>query len=211
MLTRVGGATGLIYFALVLFGFVIPQPPVGDASGQQISAYLAEHHTASLISALHVGLSTLVFFWFAGTLRVVLRPVDGPQGYLSALSFGGASVVFAMVLMVTGISLGLTTRVPKDPVITEALWQVSRSGFVLIGFPAAAFAGAASILMLRSQAIWRWLGVIGFIAALLELVGTLTVFGASPIGFLGFALLALWISGTSLVLILAGPPGKRRA
>ncbi len=182
-------------------------------SGKEIADYLSQNRTGFLLGALQTCLAALVILWFAASLRSILRWFEDEVGYLSTLSFGGASVVFAMLLGVAAVSAGLTGRLPTDPAITEALWYVSRAGYVLVGFPTSVFVGAAAILMFRLPGVWRWLGVLGIAAAVLELVGTSALLVViAPLGFLGFLLTALWILATSFAILFKRLPAlpKRR-
>ncbi len=200
---------GLAFFSLIVLGSFLPQPPMGTPSGKEIADYMTQNRTAVLLGVLQTCLAALVLLWFAAGLRSILRRFDDEVGYLSTLSFGGASVVFATLLGVTAVSAGLTSRSPTDPAITEALWYVSRAGYVLVGFPTSVFVGAAAILMFRLPAAWRWVGVLGIAAAVLELVGTSALFVAiGPLGFLGFLLTALWILVTSLAVVSTRLPTR---
>ncbi len=202
---RLGAAAGVAYAALIIAGFFIPQPPVGAVSGQQLADYLSSNRTASLVSAVHVSLTTLFFFWFAAALKPVLRALEGGPGTNSTLAFGAAAVVAAMVWVVTGIFAGLSYRPPRDPAVLEAVWYAARGGYVLIGFPAAIFAGASGSILIRPSGIWRALGVIALIAALLELLGTTSfLIELGPLGFLGFVVLAVWVLATSIRILIHG-------
>ena len=204
-------AAGLAFFGLIVFGFFLPQPPMATPSGKEIFEYLSQNRIGFLLAVLQTCLAALVILWFAAGLRSILRRLDDEVGYLSTLSFGGASVVFATLLGVAAVTAGLTGRLPTDPAITEALWYVSRAGYVLVGFPTSVFVGAAALLMFRVPGVWRWLGVLGIAAAVLELVGTsalLVVIG--PLGFLGFLVTALWILATSIAILAGRLPAVQR-
>ena len=209
-----GGApvAGLAFCSLIIVGFFLPQAPVASPSGREIADYLGQNRISFLLEVLQTCLAALVILWFAAGLRSILRRFDNEVGYLSTLSFGGASVLFATLLGVAAVSAGLAGRLPADTAITEALWYVSRAGYVLVGFPTSVFVGAAAILMLRLLGVWRWLGILGIAAAVLELVGTsaLLLF-IGPLGFLGFLLTALWILATSIAILSGRLPAVQHS
>lgn len=216
--TRAGACAGVIFTVLVLASFLFPQPPTGTPSGQVIHAFLTDHRGILLLNGFLTGLQLIFLLWFSSALCRILRRVEGEAGALSTIAFGGAVALFGGALVVTGLYQGLTYRIPADPALTQAVWYAAQGATVLGGFIVVAFTVPASLLMTQMGPRLRWLGGVGLLASLLELIGAGTYFSeaslinaSSPFGLISFLAFVVWVLATSLTLFATSGPQERVA
>lgn len=119
-----------------------------------------------------VGVSLLIVF--LGLLRARLRALEGEAGALSATAVIGGSVLGAGALVAVALD---------EPDLTK-----------LLAFPAAVTLAAASIGILRTGALPRWIGYAGFAAAAAQAGTTL----AEEAGLVAFAVWAALATVTML-------------
>ncbi|MEP6872437.1 MAG: hypothetical protein ABI939_11395, partial [Anaerolineaceae bacterium] len=73
-----------------------------------------------------------------------------------------------------------------------------------------AFLLPASLVILASHVLWRWLGFAGVVLALLNLVSALWVVNGEQesflglLGLIGFIGFGLWVLATSIGMLMAG-------
>jgi hypothetical protein len=101
------------------------------------------------------GAAVALLIVFLGVLRARLREREGEAGALSATAVIAGSVVAATALVDVGLE------------------ETSLRG--LLAFPTAALLAAASIGILRTGALDRWLGYAGLAAAALQLPAGFTI------------------------------------
>jgi len=175
--------------------------PDSDASDATVLAWYAKHSNRL---GVIVGLYVLMFFglfmlWFASGLRERLRGAEGRSGRLSNAAFGGAVLcvamvwigAFALAAVPAGQSIG------GAPAVTNA--DVARflpqAGFgaILVGgmFGAIALIEAASIVIMRTDTLPRWLAYLGFACGFVLLFGVF---------FLPMIALPIWLVATSIAL-----------
>ena len=180
--------------------------PDSDASAAKVLAWYAKHsHRVGVI----VGVFVLMFFglfllWFASGLRERLRAAEGPDGRLANVAFGGAILcvglvwvgAFALAAVPAGISIG------GEPAVSNA--DVARFlpqmgfGAILVGgmFGAVALIEAASIVIMRTGVLPRWLAYLGFVCGVVLLFGSI---------FLPMIALPIWLIAAGLALLRGRP------
>jgi hypothetical protein len=207
---RYGAATGMGFVLLVVIGFATqPSPPSSDATPSEFLGYVTDHQNALHAEQLVFGVAGLLFLWFIGTLRAALVTAEGGPGRLAATGYGAGLVGLTTLV----VSFGLTAAAAFHPATngpdtTRALIDAGAM-VAAVGAPAAtAFLLANSLVILRTPLLPDYLGWIGIVAAVFNLIGLGAVYTDSgafaPDGALGlvapFLTFLLWILLASMEL-----------
>ena len=93
-----------------------PAPGAGD-SDAEIADWYGDHgnRTKVWVAAILLMLAAMAFLWFLGSLRTLLRRVEGHPGRVSALAFGAGLVLTALVL-------AKNARSPLQPSRSPSAW-----------------------------------------------------------------------------------------
>lgn len=210
---RVTGAAGVLWAIVVLvaFFFVFGDTPAIDAPVADLREYFADDaqiHLANwLIALAFAGL----FLPFASGLRSLLGPADAADaGVWSRTSFAGA--VTAVAVGGAGAAFwGAAALGPVEELSDSTLRALVNLDAVLyaatLPWALAVFVGAASWVILRSGVLWTWLAPLGFLTALVLVVGSLWPIDGDPegflgiLGFIGLNLTLLWGLLTGIAMI----------
>ena len=226
-----GAASGL--FAVLLFAvafviFLSTDPSGGNtpqlpdiANAQAAPAFFADHLNAIRAQVMLNSIGIVFFLWFLGTLWAILRRAEGAPARGSVITLGGALVGVALTLvglMLTGTST-LTTSLPQAETVPTLYTAASLS----FAFGAAAFTifflGVAEVI-LRMQAMAKWLGYLALLAAALSAFGFITPYYTEGVfnpatGALGFyahyIAFVVWLFFGSVELALAQRRRRRAA
>jgi hypothetical protein len=181
--------------------FVSDSPDDSDTDAQVLAWYADHgHRVGVLVGAFVLAFCGLFFLWFAGGLRQRLRAAEGPGGRLTEIAFGGA-VAFVAMLWVGAAALGAIPAgqelgsVPALKVadVARYLGSAGFGSILLFGaFGAIALIDAASIVIMRTGILPKWLAYLGFVAALVLLFGVV---------FIPMVALPIWVLATSIVLL----------
>jgi hypothetical protein len=223
---RVGGALGIGFVVLFLIGgiFLTGDTPQRDDSIEDIRKFFADDGEMYLVGDYMTGIAFVFFFLpYLVTLRWVLGSGEGwPPiwswltviGGLSLVVIGGANSVFFGAL---AISEGNPEII--DGASVRLLMEMSAYAFTGFSFTMGLFVASASLVVLRTGVLWRWLAALGFLAAVLLVVGAAWPIdgdeeGALAIlGFIGAPLTLLWIliSSIGMVMMKEEPAPTERA
>lgn len=207
---RYGAITGALFVLLVIVGFAVtPKPPEADASVSEVFEYFSDKQNALHAVQLIFGAAGFLFIWFIGTLRNSLAAAEGSEGRLATTAFGGGLIAVATLMV--GFALQATATLhplENGPDLTHALFDASLI-VPAIGAPAAAvFFAANGLSILRSGFLPAWLGWLGLVTALFNLMGISAVYTDSGVFaadgllgfFIGFLLFLVWNLAASIVL-----------
>ena len=214
---KLGGAAGILFVVLFIIGIILqgnnlmPDDPAGDIRG-----YYAAHHDKYLAGDYIIG-TAFVFFLlpFASALRSFLGLAEGENGVWSWLVFAGALLTTAVggATAWTQAALAYSSADFTDDNILKTLNNANYYTFTSI-FPLAMALMIlfASIVILRTRALWPWLGYFGLVETLVLLLTRFAVFSTDPngvfgvIGFISFIGLGIWIIAASIGLWLRDAP-----
>jgi hypothetical protein len=198
--------SGLVFVVLFIVGVLLYKTPDHDIPGFRIVSFYDDkgNRAAIIISGYLLVLSGVFFFWFLSSLRERLLTVEGPPGRLTSIVHASGIVFIAMLMasaacftFVAGEITFADTGV--NPEIARVLPDMGWS-FLLAGgaFSAIAMIDAASVLIIRTGVMPRWVGWVGFLVALILLVSFLVY---------PMAALLVWVGLVSLVLLGVPMPG----
>ena len=183
---ELGAASGLLATALFVAAFIVflaGADPTGDPalpnikhaefSPAYLAAYLSEIRVVVLLNSLGLAL----FLWFLGSLWTRLRDDEGGAGRGSTLVLVGG--VAGAVLVLAGLALIAAAGLSTSAVQADSVATLYTASSLLIalggGVLSIYFFGAAKVI-LQTDALGRWLGVLAFIAGLLSVCGFMTPF-----------------------------------
>jgi hypothetical protein len=224
---RMGGVFGLGFIILFIIGpFILTgeTPSRGD-SVEDIRKYFQDDGEMYLVGDYIAGIAFVLFFLpYLVTLRWVLGSGEGwPPiwswltviGGLSLVLVGGTSSVFLGTL---AINADYAEQL-DDPSVRLLMEMNTYSFTTGFGFTMSLFVGSASLVILRTGVLWRWLAALGLLAAVLLIIGAawpidgdeegaIAAFGL--FGSVGGALFVL-ISSINMLMLKEEPASTERA
>jgi len=222
---RAGGAFGIMFAVLFIIGplFLTGDSPSRDDSIEEIRAFFQDDGDMYLLGDYIGGIAFVLFFLpYLVTLRWVLGSGEGWPAIGSWLTVIGG---FGMVILggASAVSYGTLAISADNAEIDDSsvrlLMEMNVYAFTGFSLFMSLFMAAASLVVLKTGVLWRWLAGIGLLAALLLVVGASWPIdgddeGALAIaGFIGAPLTLLWIilSSINLLLMKEEPVSAERA
>jgi len=215
-LRSLGAAAGAVFAIVALFAFLIaPGPSSGNGIG--VVDYFSAHSSAALLQATLVGLSAVLFIWFAETFA--------EQMSSGSVAVVGAAVTAALYLIAVGCweELGETyggtdpTSLPSENYgDAHVLYSAGAAAAHMAGFTAAAFVGATAAAILGAPTRSRWLGWVGAGLTVVQLIAAEIVLASQSrwsdlIGNIVLIAFLTWVFAISAWLALATRPGEEAA
>ena len=203
--------TGIFGVILIGAGALLPGlPPPADAPAKDVLAYFQLNPRNVQLGAYLGGLGVVIWLWFSVAFFWVLRKTEVHAVW--SLAYFGAVVMFAAVSTVMsapGVMLSQPFMKSSDGSLTLAFYSFFNMGSALASFAGALVCVAASILILRSAIIARWIGWLGMLCAFLLWAGASGLyiasgpFAANGPETLGAVLLyAIWTFAIAIALML---------
>jgi len=196
-----GPIAGIVFVVLFVVGFSLFDLPSGDDSAQEITSFYNDSgDRAQLIIASYLMMLAGVFFlWFLASLRNRLLAAEGEPARLTVIAFASGVVFVAMLMVAAAAFMTVAADITfgdEKFVSVEGARLLPELGYpiLLIGgmFAAIAMIDAASILIVRTGVLPKWIGYFGFVAAVALLF---SVF------FVPIILLVLWVLFVSIALL----------
>jgi hypothetical protein len=206
---------GLVFTALVVASFFMPDIPGSDSPAEDIAAQLAADSPAHRLSLLLGFLADVAFLIFLAGLWSRLRREEGPAGMFAALILAAGAAFVTLMLISGGLHLTLVQYASggqHDPAVLPALTDLNQWVGAAILPPSAAMLLGATLAILTTRALPRWLGWLAAATAALQLIALAGVFQTTIEGVVaiaalaGFLLFLVWVLATSVVLLLR--PGR---
>ena|GEM_PF-959421 len=201
-LTLVTGVSGLACVVLIFVPLIAAsaQEPDFRGSTEEVMAFLR-----SVSSPIH-GFRTFVFvvglvafLWFAISLALLLRRVEGDPPWRSAIAAASGLLLVALILVGTWEAAIL--RVDDiDPQVARYAFDLGNATFANAWVPLGSFAATAGWVIISTGVVRRWLGW----WALVSGVGLVLVRGVwtSQIWLLPYLLFWVWVIVLSVLLVM---------
>ena len=203
---RFAPLTGVAAVVLWVVGiFVIEgfgDSPDDDGSPQAIVSYFEEDEVPIYVGSLLFFLGTLLFVWFAGSLRSAVAALEGGTSRLASIVFAGAimKAVFDMAFLapqIAGAFAANEADAPLAPEAAQALWFVDDGFFVAAEFAAVLLLVSTAVAIFRWRVLPIWLAWFSLLVAVVLLV--------PPIGWAALLFgIPLWTLIVSVLLYLRG-------
>jgi hypothetical protein len=217
---RWAAGTGVAFVLAAAVAFlIVPDPPSVDEGSEFVLNFFALNDSDFLWQSFFFGLAGVFLLWFGGTLAVALRRAEGdtPERVPPVVAASAATSVALFLLGVTAwgtLASGVETM---DQGVAYGLYQFGNFAFVMTDFPAAVFAFAVSLGVVRSRLLPSSVGWVGGIVGVLLLVnagGRLLAdnsdFAAGGnVNRIIFALFLFWVFVTSVFLMQRVPVARR--
>jgi hypothetical protein len=211
---KVTGWSGIAFVVLFLVGlFIGGDGPAFSDSATDVREWFEDNEAVVAWTTWSGGLGFALFFLlFASGLRSLLGPADARnEGVWSRLSFAGA-VVFVSI---GGVGSAFWAVLGQEDILSVASDETVKTlaAFDTLAFAAiapwglAVFLLGASVVILQSGVMAKWLGWLGLVATLLIVIGTLWPFTGDDesfvaiLTFIGFTLALIWSLGASIEMI----------
>ena len=207
---------GGLAFAFLMFTsvFVVgaPQPDL-RGTGETLRAWAVGNHTALVLSSYLQLAADACFLFFLAGLYVALRRAEGGSGLLAhaALAGGIATITVSFVRLAGSVAFIYVAEGGSTPEVLRALDMLTTTTQGLLAFPQGVFWAAASLAMLRTRVVPRWIGILGAVGAVALFTSTGLAFDPESalglVAFLAFPLFATWMLATTITLLRrAGAP-----
>lgn len=188
---------------VVAAAFVGGETPEADAPATEIVSFYTKNDSDQMISGILAGYAMFFFLCFATVLYRALRRAEGEAGAASALSFAGAIIFAVGMLIFGGLGFVLGDAPDKlDPSALQALNALNSNLFLPLAIGGLAFLLGSGIAIVTTGALPKWLGWIAIVGGL---------FSATPLFFVMFIVLALWILIVSVLLSRGAEPAPSHA
>ena len=205
---RLGGIGGIL-FVILFFrsNLTPPDAPVPTPGPKDVVAYFTDRQDGILLyNGLLLIFAAFFFLWFLGALHGVLRSVEGGSGGISSVALAGGLVFITLVLAGAAVEIVYPATLARF----ENFQADAQLGFLSLALSGwmyrFALAGmsvliAASVVVLGTGIMPRWVALVGFVAALFALLRFLIPLG----GILGL----VWVLAVS-ALMLVSRAGRSR-
>jgi hypothetical protein len=196
---------GVAFVVLSVVGtFIAGAPPASDDSAAEIAEWFVDNPGAIQTSQFLNGLALIALVWWAGSLFRRMSRAEEGRPRLSVVAIIG--FVFAGVFaLVSGAVMSATAlRIDEIGDSAQVFYALSMVLLSTSAFGLVAALAAVSALSLRTKMLPQWLTYVGWLVALLMLVGSIgsatDEAAISFFGFAGFFVWSIWILGVSYEL-----------
>jgi hypothetical protein len=195
--------SGIVAVVLIVVSFIVAgETPDTDDSIEEVVSFYTENDSDQMAGAILLGYGALFFLIFASTLRNALRKGEDGAG-ASTLGFGGAILFVAGATIFAGIGFTLGDAADNiDESSLHTLHVLNNDMFLTVAVGLFAFLLGTGIAVLRTGVLPAWLGWVAIVASVLAI---------TPIFFIGFAVMGLWVLIVSVLLSLRAEDGTPAA
>jgi hypothetical protein len=195
-LSKLVPLTGIVAVALIVVSLVVSgETPDTDDPLQEVVTFYVENDSEQMASGILLGFGALFFLIFATALRNALRRAERDAAGASTLSFGGAIVFVVGATIFAGLAFTLGDAVDdvEGPTI-QTLHVLNNDMFLTVAVGTFAFMLGSGIAVLRTGILPKWLGWVAIVVSVLAI---------TPVFFIVFAVMGLWVLAVSVLLYLA--------
>jgi hypothetical protein len=193
-------ALGGVWFVVLVWvaGALAGTPPTMNASDADVAEYFTDNPDLVKGAAWLAGAATIGLVWWFGSVWRRLRAAEGGQTRMCVVALVGLTLAGAVHLVSEVINATLAMRHDKGGAeVAPFFWTMSSALVAMSFFGLVTFVAAVTALTFRTGAFPKWSAYIGWLAALLLLLGTLNVATSASIflvlGLIGFTLMSIWV------------------
>jgi hypothetical protein len=199
---RVGALAGVVFVVLLFTSTVMLDVPRSVSDAELVEWWSDDANLNTVLVSTYLQIAAGMFFLvFLACLRSVSLPAEGGSGTLTSVAFS-AGVVFVALLLASDGPRGViafAVRLRDEPLpAVDLLRYMPQLGYVLLGTVGGVVVGisavANSVLVLRTGAFGRWLGIVGLVCGL----GSIAL--ALVVGPFFIPALLFWVLASSLAL-----------
>ncbi|MDQ6879122.1 MAG: DUF4386 domain-containing protein [Candidatus Dormibacteraeota bacterium] len=190
--SRVGPASGLLFFPLIMVGFSIHGYPDIQPTDAQLAKWLASVDANVFRFGVYVqALGTVLLIPFAAWLYVHLRQGarDSLLPAIAMVAAGAGWIVLTLPVNESWVGLVDQARIGLDIRTAQTVVSINQAWFEITGLVFGLMLMAAGVAIIRGGAISRWVGWAAIITGLGSVVSVPLGSASTPAQLLGF----LWI------------------
>jgi hypothetical protein len=197
-------ALGGIWFVVlsVISAFLPGAPPSASDSVVKIAKYFSDHSGAIEVATLLAGLGIPGLLWWFGSVWRLMADAEGGRPRMAVVALAGLATAAALALASGAISSTVALRHVDVGGAAKFFYVLTVVMIAMAGFGLVAHIAAVTSLSYRKKIFAPWINIIGWIAALLFLIGTIGVASDASafvvIGLAAFLVWSLWIVVISL-------------
>ncbi len=195
--------TGIAGVVLLIVAFLVQgEPPdLGDDRAREFVEFYSDNQDRIFLGAGLQGIAITFLVFFFAYVRREIALAEGNRGMLANVAFGGAVIFAAGGAFDATLTFAMAeTAEDVQPQALLTLVALFENDFVPLAV------GLQLFLLGVGLAAWR-LGVLPkWLAGIALLLGVIAV---TPIGFVSFLAMALWIPVTAILLALRARRGGR--
>ncbi len=174
---------GLLYVLSFFVEFAIiasAGTPPGLAEDAKLADYVTKNRGAVLAVVFVYSIGLALYLIFASGLRSVVRSAADYE-WAAALYFGSALVVIAISGVLDGLygAAAIDTGSKVDPAAVRSLLSAHQVVTWMLTFPFAISIGTVAYATARSRVLPGWTAWVGYVAAFLFALYSLTIFGGA--------------------------------
>lgn len=174
---KYSGFSGLVFVAMTIAALVLQSgSPGADTELGSARDYFAGDGQRYLIGAFLLGLASFLFFvpFVSGLSYFVRLGEAGPQinGRLVLIA-GVLLVALAAAASIPAAALAFAGSTDIDDGTLRLLLTMDHVGYRLLPFAMGLLIGATSVVIVFDNLFWPWLGVIGFVVAIIDFIAPL--------------------------------------
>jgi hypothetical protein len=196
--SRLAPLSGLAFFVLFFVALLVlgGSTPDSDASAAKVVHFYTVHRGTQQAASLVLALASVFLLWFVTILREELRERGSER--IATATLAGGIVMSTGFLIMAAAHFGLADTARKlQPAAAQAL-NAFDGGTFIVSFAGTFFVAVSlTVAVLRLRLLPR---VFGYISAVLA-VAMLT-----PIGWIAWMAMSLWIAAAGVVLAVRGTP-----
>jgi hypothetical protein len=213
---------GFVYVAIQVAGlvlFLVAGNPPDFANAKLYAGWISTNSGLFMGDAfLTLVASSVLIALFTG-VRSIIRGAGEDWEWAGTLFFGAGLVTIAITVIGAAFeaTAAFVSGAGTEPTIVRATWAAAWMALTFLYLPAAFLFGTTSYVILRAAVLPHWLGWLSAVAAILDVLASLTVFGGTgnngPVGLLplivGFTPVVVWVVAVSVVLLGTGRRGQK--
>jgi hypothetical protein len=197
-LQRVAPLSGVLAVVLIVVGFgpVGGSTPGSNKSGAEVASFYSNHHSKQFAAAVVVAFGALFLAIFVASLWETLRAAGGGELWATLALIGGTVAVggfFVAVAVHWALADGGDHHFSAQSM--RAINGIDANDFPAFALALGVMVLGAAGATLASGALPRWLGWAALVIGIISF---------TPAGFLGFALIGIWIIVASIVIWRSG-------
>jgi len=211
---RVGGVAGILFLIMFIVGLVVQgEPPSFDDPVDEIQDWFTDNGEQYLVGDYIITLGFILFYLpFVASLRGLLAAAEGGAAVWSRVAF--AAGILVMIFGATAslfwgaLAFGFGVAEEGDEGTVKTLMYLDHYAFSQLPMIVATFLLGSSLVIWQTGVFWRWLALIGLVAAVLAVISGLGILDSDPegvlsgLGFIAFPLTGLWLLLVSINMIL---------
>ena len=199
---RAAAIAGIIFGVLLITALTMVRIALSEGTLESLQTD-AQRRTLIRFSLNLVPFAGIAFLWFIGVIREQIGVVEDR---LFSTVFLGSGLLFLAMLFTGAVTAASLIEMLLGPNVNIDVWAYGRTSTqVLISVyamrMAAVFTLSVSTLALRTSALPRWVSIVGYVVALVLMVGAAEQKWSQLV-------FPAWVLMVSIVILLTRPPAR---